>query len=187
MRLAVPFVGGVQPHFAAQARYRRGKIQVINGRIFNQYGIAYRVHAGGHGPDHFLPVAGVDVLVDHNDEFCVHELTQNAPEPEHDPFGVSGVLFADGDDSQSVAAPFRGQVEVNDFRQLAFKQRYKNLIQGDTQHGRFVGGLAGVGAVVRGVAAHGDALDGEDREPVLFVVIAGMIAVRAFQGHFVRV
>ncbi|MNM86701.1 hypothetical protein D3C81_988610 [compost metagenome] len=33
----------------------------------------------------------------------------------------------------------------------------------------------------------GDALDGEHREAVHFVVVAGVVAVRAFRGHFARV
>src|SRR3546814_11913647 len=72
-------------------------------------------------------------------------------------------------------------VEVDDFGQLPFQQRHEHFVQGYAQNGWFVGRLAGIGAVVNGLAAHGDALYGKDRKPILLVVITGMVAVRAFQ------
>src|SRR3546814_1100311 len=68
---------------------------------------------------------------------------------------------------------------------LPFQQRHEHFVQGYAQNGWFVGRLAGIGAVVNGLAAHGDALYGKDRKPILLVVITGMVAVRAFQRHFV--
>src|SRR3546814_13651300 len=80
---------------------------------------------------------------------------------------------------QAVAASFRWQVEVDDFGQLPFQQRHEHFVQGYAQNGWFVGRLAGIGAVVNGLAAHGDALYGKDRKPILLVVITGMEIGRA--------
>ena len=61
------------------------------------------------------------------------------------------------------------------------QQRHKQLVERQPKHGRFVRRLAGVGAVVDGIAALGDALDGEDGKLGALVVVAGVVAIRAFQ------
>src|SRR5699024_10578455 len=53
------------------------------------------------------------------------------------------------------------------------------------QHRRLVGGLAGISAVINGILAHGDALNSEHRKPFLLVVIAGVVAVGAFQRLYI--
>jgi hypothetical protein len=58
--------------------------------VVDQHGVAHRVHPGGDRPDHVLPVAGVDVVVDDDDELGVHELAQEAPDAEQHPLGVPG-------------------------------------------------------------------------------------------------
>ncbi|MNQ50359.1 hypothetical protein D3C85_642960 [compost metagenome] len=98
---------------------------------------------------------------------------------------MARVLLADRHHGQTVAAAFGGQVEVHDFRELAPQQGHEDLVERDAQHGRFVGRLARIGGVIDGVAPHRDAFDREDGEPVLLVVVAGVVAVRAFQRHLV--
>ena len=77
---------------------------------------------------------------------------------------------------------FGRQVEVDDLRILLLQDRHEHLVERYAQHRRLVRRLAGVGAVVDRVAAHGDALDGEHRKFGLLVVIAGVVAVGAFQA-----
>ncbi|MDT4845896.1 hypothetical protein FQZ97_798980 [compost metagenome] len=98
---------------------------------------------------------------------------------------MAGILLADGHDGEAVAAAFGRQVEVHDLGQLAAQQGNEHLVERHAEHGGFVGRLARVGGVIDGVAPHRDPLDREDREPVLFVVVAGVVAVGAFQGHLV--
>jgi len=78
------------------------------------------------------------------------------------------------------------QIEAGDLgvlAVLALQQWHKQLIQSQSQrqHGGLIGWLAGVSRVVNGVATLGGAADGEDRKPVLFVVITGVVAKRTFQ------
>ncbi len=76
--------------------------------------VARRVDARGDGPDHFLPVAHVDVLVDHHDELGVHELAQETPHAEHDALGMAGILLFHLHHRHAVAAAFRRQIEIGD-------------------------------------------------------------------------
>ena len=99
---------------------------------------------------------------------------------------MAGVLFFDADYSQPVGAAFGWQVEIDDFRELLLQQGNENLVQGYAQHGWLIRWFAGVGAVVDGMATHRDALDGEHGKGGLFVVIAGMVAIRAFERGFSR-
>src|ERR1035437_7496274 len=80
---------------AAQTADRRGKVQVVDRRAVGQQGVACRIHPSGDGPDHILPVADVDVVIDHHDEFGVHELAQKTPDAKHHPPGVAGVGLLD--------------------------------------------------------------------------------------------
>ena len=98
---------------------------------------------------------------------------------------MAGVGLLHGHDRQPVRAALGRQVEVDDLGELPGEQRHEHFVEGHAQHGRLVGRLAGVGGVVDGVPAVGDAIDGEDGEPVLLVVVAGVVAVGAFQGHFI--
>ena len=41
--------------------------------------------------------------------------------------------------------------------------------------------------MVNRIAPHGDVGDGEHREGFLFVVVAGVVAIRAFERGFVRI
>jgi hypothetical protein len=159
----------------------RGEVQVVDRRLVDQRGVAHRVHAGGDGPDHFLPVADVDVVVGDDDELGVHELAQEAPQAEHQPLGVAGVGLLDRDHRHAVAAAFGRQVEVDDLRKLLLQDRHEDLVQRHAQHGRLVGRLAGVGGVVDRVARCVSRSMLEHREPVLLVVVAGVVAEGAFQ------
>ena len=89
--LARPLVGRVESHLAAQSRYRRGEVEIVDRRLVDQHGVAHRVHPGRDRPDDFLPVADVDVVVGDDDELGVHELAQEAPDAEHHPLGVPGI------------------------------------------------------------------------------------------------
>ncbi len=80
-----------------------------------------------------------------------------------------------------VAAALGRQVEVDDLGKLLLQDRHEHLVQRHAEHRRLVGRLAGVGGVVDRVAAVRQALDLEHREPVLLVVIAGVVAERAFE------
>src|SRR5690554_4216378 len=98
---------------------------------------------------------------------------------------MAGVLFAHGHNGQTIAAAFGRQIKVYDFRQLPLEQRHENFIERHTQHGWLVWRLASVGAVVQRITPQGDAIYREDGEPVLLVVIPGMVAIRPLQCHLV--
>ena len=94
---------------------------------------------------------------------------------------MAGIFLADLHHGHAVAACFGRQIKVGNFRKLLLQQRHKQLIHGHAQHGRFVQRLAGVGGVVDGVVAQGDAIDREHGKFGLFVVVAGVVAIRPFQ------
>ena len=60
---------------------------------------------------------------------------------------------------------------------------HKDLIERQSEHRRLVWWFARVGRVVDRVAPLGHALDLEDGEPVLLVVVTRVVTKRAFQGH----
>jgi hypothetical protein len=95
-----------------------------------------------------LPVAGVHVVVGHDDELRVHELAQEGPDADHHALGVAGVLLAHADHGHAVGAALRGQVEVDDLRELLLQQRHEDLVQRHTEDRRLVRRASGVGAVV---------------------------------------
>ena len=95
---------------------------------------------------------------------------------------MAGIGLADLHHRHAVAAAFGREVEVGDLRELPLQQRNEQLVEHLRQHGRLVRGAAGVGAVVDRCVAVGDALDREHGKFGLFVVVAGVVAVGAFQG-----
>src|SRR5690606_28406134 len=48
--LAGPLGGGVEAHLAAQASHRAGEVEVVDGGVVDQRGVACGVDAGSHGP-----------------------------------------------------------------------------------------------------------------------------------------
>ncbi|MDT4840308.1 hypothetical protein FQZ97_741270 [compost metagenome] len=96
---------------------------------------------------------------------------------------MAGVLLLDGHHRQAIRAAFRRQVEVGDFRELLLQDRHEHFVERHAEHRRLIRWTAGVGAVVDRLLPAGDALDGKHREAVDFVVVAGVVAVRAFVGH----
>ncbi|MCY1451654.1 hypothetical protein D9M71_685300 [compost metagenome] len=100
---------------------------------------------------------------------------------------MARVLLLHGHHRHAVRAAFRRQVEVGDFRELLLQDRHEHFVQCHAEDRRLIWRAAGVGAVVDRLVPVGDALDGEHREAVHFVVVAGVVAVRAFRGHFARV
>src|SRR5690606_137675 len=117
---------------------RRGEIQVVDGCVFHQNRVAYRVHARGHGPYHFLPLPDVHVVVDHDDELRVHELAQHAPDAEHHSLGMAGILLADRNDGQAITAALGRQVEVDDLGQLSAQQGHEDLVERNAEHSGLV-------------------------------------------------
>ena len=143
--------------------------------------VAPRVDARRERPDHFLPVADVDVVVGDDDELGVHELAQEAPDAEHHALRVARVLLLHADAGDAVGAALGRQVEVHDLRELAREQRHEHFVQRHAQHRRLVGRLAGVGRVIDRVAPRRDPLDREDRKALLLVVVAGVVAERPLE------
>ena len=182
VRLAGPLSGRVDAHLGAEPGDRRREVEVVDRGVLDEGDVADRVHPGRERPRHVLPVAGVDVLVHHDDDLGVHELAEHRPQAEHHPFRVSRELLPHRDDADPVRAPLGGQVEVADLGELAAKEGDEELVHGRAEDGRLVGRAAGVGAVVDGVAAVGDALDGEDRERLDVVVVPGVVPERALRG-----
>ena len=99
---------------------------------------------------------------------------------------MAGVLFLHTNHGQSITTALGRQPEIDDLGKLLLQQRHEHLVERLAEHGRLVRRLAGIGAVIDRVTAHRDALDREHRETVLFVVIAGMVAERAFQRGLAR-
>ena len=59
-----------------QARFGAGEVEVIDRGVFDQHGIAYGIGSGGDGPDHFLPVTRIDIVINDYDGLGVGELAQ---------------------------------------------------------------------------------------------------------------
>src|SRR5438477_4402332 len=57
--LAGPFVGSVDTHLAAQPRHRRREIEIVDGRVVDDQGIARGVYARGERPDDVFPVTDI--------------------------------------------------------------------------------------------------------------------------------
>ena len=73
---ARPLVGRIQAHFAAESADGAGEVEVVDGRVFHQNGVAHGVHARGYCPYDFFPVAHVHIVIHHDNEFGVHKLAQ---------------------------------------------------------------------------------------------------------------
>ena len=97
------------------------------------------------------------------------------------------VLLFHGHDGHAVRAAFGRQVKVGDFRELLLQDRYKHFVERHTQNRWLIRWTAGVGAVIDRFDPMGDALDGKHREAVHFVVVTGVVAIRAFRGHLAGV
>ncbi len=96
---------------------------------------------------------------------------------------MAGILLADADQGDAVGAGFRRQVEVHHLREGPAHDRHEDLVQRRGQYRGFVlGRAAHVAAVVDGVAAQAQALDGEHREFALAVVVAGVVAEGTLDG-----
>src|SRR5207302_3427988 len=158
------------------------KVEVVDRRVLRDQAIARGVDARGDRPDDFLPVAQVDVVVADDDELGVHELPQEAPDAEHHALGVPGILLAHAYHGEPVRAAFRRQIKVDDLGELLREQGHEELVQRDAEHRRLVGRLPRIGRVIDRRATHGDALYREHREALDLVVVAGVVAVRAFVG-----
>ena len=74
-------------------------------------------------------------------------------------------------------APFRWQIEIDDFRELFLQDRHEHFIQRHAQDRRLIRRAAGIGRVVDRVATLGDVRDGKYRELVDFIVVTGVVAV----------
>ena len=96
---------------------------------------------------------------------------------------MTGVLLAHADAGQAVGTALGWQIEVGDLRELALQQRHEDLVEGDAEDRGLVGRASGIGAVVDRLRALRDAVDREDREGLLFVVVARMVAERPLEGR----
>ena len=150
-------------------------------------GVARRIHARRDRPDDFIPVACVDVVIDHNDVFGVHELAQERPHPHHHALGVTGVLLLNAHHRHAIRTAFRRQVKIHNLRKLLLQNRHEHFIQCQAQNRRFIRRSPGVSAVVNRVFAVRNALDGKHRKAINFIVIAGMVAVRPFGREIIGV
>ena len=99
---------------------------------------------------------------------------------------MPGKLLAHAHDGQAIRTRLRRQIEVDDLGKLAREQRHEDFIERDTQHRGLIGRFARIGRVIDRIAAHGDALDGQDRITLDLVVVAGMVAKRAFKRIVAR-
>ncbi len=91
-----------------------------------------------------------------------------------------------GHDGHAVRTAFGRQVEVGDLWKLLLQDWHEHFVQRHTENRRLIRRTTGVGAVIDRFDSMGDALDGEHREAVDFVVVAGVVTIRAFVGHFAR-
>ncbi len=99
---------------------------------------------------------------------------------------MARILLLHGHHRHAVGTTFGRQIEVDDLRELLLQDRHEHLVQCHTENRRLIRRTSGVGAVVDRILAVGDALDGEHREAIHLVVVAGVIAVGSFVGHLTR-
>src|SRR5690625_7846680 len=105
----------------------------------------------------------VDIGVCDHDKFGVHKLTQERPDPHHDPLGVAGVLLVHGHYRHAIGATFRRQVEVHNLRKLLLQYVDKYLVQRYAEHRWLIGVTTRVGAVINSTGSVANAADGEYR------------------------
>ena len=74
--LGGPFIGRVKSDFGSEPRDRRGEVEIIDRRRFHQLHVAGWVHTGADRPDYIGPVAGINVVIDDDDEFRIGELPE---------------------------------------------------------------------------------------------------------------
>ena len=180
--LARPLVGRVQAHLAAQAatparRSRGSRSACWSTSVVSRTGSIRVVMAQTtSGQSRMSTSSSVTTM-----NLVYMNWRRKLHIAEHHPLGVAGIALADADDRQPVAAALGRQVEVDDLGKLLLQDRHEHLVQRHAEHGRLVGRLAGVGGVVDRVAPVRHAVDLEHREPVLLVVVAGVVAERAFE------
>ena len=99
---------------------------------------------------------------------------------------MPGVLLLHAHHRHAVGTALWRQVEIDDLRELFLQDRHEHLVQGHAEDRRFVRRATGIGAVVDRLLPMGDALDGEDREALHLVVVAGVIAEGPLRCGIVR-
>src|SRR5262245_6052676 len=114
--LARPLVRRIDAHLRPEAGHRTREVEVVDRRIVDDRDVAGRVDPCRQRPDHFFPVADVDVVVHHHDDLRVHELPQEAPDPEHYALRVPGILLPHARHGEAVRTTLGRQVEVGDLR-----------------------------------------------------------------------
>ena len=93
------------------------------------------------------------------------------------------VLFFHRHHRQAVGAPFRRQIEIDNFRKLFLQDRDEDFIQRHAQHRRLIRRTAGIGRMINRVFTLGNMGNRKHRELVYFIVVAGMVAIRTFRRH----
>ena len=180
MRFRRQLGGGIDAELAAETGFRRRKIKVVDGCTLDHRQIPARIDVGRQRPDHVIPIAGVDVVVNHDHELGIHELTQVRPNRHHHALGMTGICFFHRHHGDTVRAALGRQPKIDDFRKLLLQQRHEYVVQCLPQDRRLVGRTTGVCRQVNRVFAHGDRGDAEHRERLNRIIIAGVITVRAF-------
>ena len=113
--LAGPLVGGIQPHLGAEAGHRAGEVPVVDGVLSTSVvsrvavSIVHAVVRAQMTSFQSRMFQQVTSSSTHDDELGVHELAQEAPDPEHHPLGVARVLLLDADHRQPVGQPSGGR------------------------------------------------------------------------------
>ena len=96
---------------------------------------------------------------------------------------MARVLFFHGHHRQAIRTPFRRQIKVDDFRELLLQNGHKDFVQRHAQHRRFIRRTTGIGRMINRVFALGNVGYRKHREAIHFIVVASMIAIRAFRRH----
>ncbi|MNC15456.1 hypothetical protein D3C75_632750 [compost metagenome] len=66
------------------------------------------------------------------------------------------------------------------------QDRHKHFVERNAENGRFIRRAARIGRVVNCILTLSNVRDGKDREAVHFIVVTGVVTVRAFWCHFAR-
>ena len=157
---------------------------MVDGRAVEDHEVARRVHARRHGPHHVAPGTDIDVRVDRDEDLGHGELRQQRPEAHHRAPRLAGVALVDGQHRDAVGAGFGREPNVEDFGKLLPEQRLENVEHGIADDRWLVGGAAGERGQIHARLADAHVLQAEYRERLGRIVIAGVVAERAFHRGF---
>src|SRR5262249_49744750 len=136
----LPFPGGIDADFGAEAEHGRGMVQDVDW-TFGEHQVAFGIDVAEGMQRHFVRVVHVDVLVHDDYALGEHHLSE-PPDPAHDLTSMPWITFVDRDDGAVVEDAFPGQIHVHHFAHQGLHHGQKDALGSFAQIAIFLGRLA---------------------------------------------